>query len=337
MDTNAPPSPPPAPTGPPLLLGIFIVGQLVFLTAINLVDMARDARDELPRDTATAIERVVPGWTKQSGHAHDLTEQVYNVAKRWSQVSGQLQGWSLFAPNIGRHCVFPSVLLLWDEEPLSAPGMAHYLAPLAAASPLEAAVLAAGERSLAPPEPTAHRVGRHLAPLAASDQLQAAVLRVTAALTAPPGPPSPTHDEMLSDNEPRDVNAYFRAGHFRLRRYEGNLVDILRPLEDETPAETAERWQKRIAKHVRKYGDVIHAYLRWRLEAYREEHPDRPEPRQAVLLVRRWTIADRKQAPPYWHGPYIVPVARWQPHVTWARGHGPLEAYDPVRQRFETP
>src|SRR5262245_56720482 len=115
MDSQ-PPSCPPAPTGPRLLLGIFIVGQIVFLAVINLLDLARDARSEMKDKAASAVERVVPGWPRESGHVHDATDLAHSAARRWSQATGQLQGWSLFAPNIGRHCVFPLPELRWDEE-----------------------------------------------------------------------------------------------------------------------------------------------------------------------------------------------------------------------------
>src|SRR5262249_18725740 len=137
MDSQPPP-PPPAPTGPRLLLGIFIVGQIVFLAVINLLDLARDARSEMKDKTASALERVVPGGPREGAPLHDATDGARGAARRWSQATGQLQGWSLFAPNIGRHCVFPLLELRWDEDPRSAPAAARPLAPLAASSPLEA-------------------------------------------------------------------------------------------------------------------------------------------------------------------------------------------------------
>jgi hypothetical protein len=337
MNTEPFPSAPPAPSGPRLLLGVFIVGQLVFLTVINVLDMARDAREELATDAKTTIHRIVPGWPKERGHIHDLTELAYNLSKRWSQASGQLQGWSLFAPNIGRHPVFPLVLLRWDDDPHSVAGLARPLTPLAAAGPLDAAVLAAAVSYFPPAEPAAQTAARHLAPLASADALQAACLRVASALTAPRPAPVPARVELRSNNEPEDVNVYFRIGMFRLRRYEGNVALILRPWSGETHTETTERWQRQIKKHVNKYGDVTHAYMRWRWEQYRQEHPNLPPPRQVILAVRRYTIADRKEAPPYWNGPFVNLVARWQPHLSWSADNGPLEAYNPIRQRFEAP
>ncbi|MCI0463831.1 MAG: hypothetical protein L0Z62_43410 [Gemmataceae bacterium] len=337
MNTQPLPSAPPAPSGPRLLLGILIVGQLVFLTVINVIDMARDARDELPTDTGATIDRIVPGWPKERGHIHDLTDLAYNLSKRWSQASGQLQGWSLFAPNIGRHLVFPAVLLRWDDDPQSVSGLSRSLTPLAAAGPLEAAVLTAAARQFAPVEAAAQTVGHHLTPLASADSLQVVCLRVASTLTNPQVAPVPAQVELRSNNEPEDVNAYFRIGRFRLRRYEGNVSLILRPWSGETNTETTERWQRQIKKHVNKYGDVTHAYMRWRWEQYRLEHPDLPPPREILLVVRRYTIADRNEAPPYWRGPFVNLVARWQPHLTWTANNGPLEGYNPIRQRFEAP
>jgi hypothetical protein len=288
---------PPAARGPRLLLGIFIVWQIIFLCALNGVEMLSGLRDELPtdKDVPEVLDRAVPGWAKKKGHVHDLSEMLNSVADHWANLTGQTQSWSLFAPNVRRQCVFPAVVLRWDEEPLSAPSLARQLAPLAAGMPLEVAVLgAAGSLPVPAREP----------------------------------------ETLLSDNEPRDVNSYFRFGKFRLRRYENNIIRILDDDGKETPAATKERWRKAIARHIEKYGDVVKAYLQWRLEGERRRHPERPLAKQVIIVMRRYTIVPPAEGPPYWRGPFSVPLARWQPHVRWQDDHGPLEAYDPNADRF---
>jgi hypothetical protein len=282
-------------TGPRLLLGAFILGQLAFLVVINFLELIKSARDELPKDYAKAIDRVVPGWPSKQGHFHDLADVADRLTRRYAQLTGQTQGWSLFAPDVGKQCVFPAVLVRWDEDPLSAPALTRLLTPLAATTPLEASALRA----------------------ACSAGRPAAV------------PPAPV--TILSDNEPRDVNRYFRLGRFRLRRLESNLVLVLRQTKDETPAEAAERWRGRIYKLLDEDGDVVKAYLRWRWGSYRKTHTGTPEPARLILVMRRWAIRPPEKAPPYWDGPFTMPVARLHGDLSRA----PLEMYNPVTRRFQ--
>jgi hypothetical protein len=192
--------------------------------------------------------------------------------------------------------VFPAVLVRWDEPPRSARAHARALTPLAARGPLEAAALwGAALHSASPPGPVLIR----------------------------------------SDNEPPDIHRYFRLSGFRLRRLEGRLTLVLRQAEDETPAQAADRWRERIAKLLRRDGDVGKAYLRWRWDSYRTAHPEAPPPRQLILVMRRYAIVAPDRAPPHWQGPFTVPVARWQPGPSGRSGGAPLEKYDPVRERFQ--
>jgi hypothetical protein len=141
---------------------------------------------------------------------------------------------------------------------------------------------------------------------------------------------------LLSDNEPADPHHFLRVGRFRLRRYEGSLAVMLTAYEEETPDETKARWRERIERFLRKDWDAVRAYLRWRMRTWAERHPDRPPPRQAVLLMRRYQIPGPDEAGPFdWGGPYTEPVARWGPDTTWPGGHLPVEMYNPVTGRFQ--
>jgi hypothetical protein len=79
------------------------------------------------------------------------------------------------------------------------------------------------------------------------------------------------------------------------------------------------------------------AYVKWRLAVWQQQHPDRPSPRQVILVERAYTIL-----PPdddtgnVWDGPRTVPLMRWQPQAVWQEGYRPIERYNPVTQRFET-
>ncbi len=287
-------------TGPRILLGAFILWQLAFLFGINFLDMISEGREAMKdKDYTPGIERIFPGWPSKSGHFHDLTDVADKVTRRYAQLTGQTQGWSLFAPDVGKQCVFPAVVVRWDEDPRSAPVLTRPLTPLAARGPLECAVLWSAARP--------HRV-----PLAV---------------------PKPV--TIVSDNEPQDVQSFYRVGNFRLRRLESNLTLVLRQTEGETPAEAAERWRARIAKLLDEDGDVAKAYIHWRWESYRKAHPEVPAPKQLILVMRRYGILPPDKSPPYWEGPFTVQVARWQPQIHWEAGRSPLEMYNPVTKRFQ--
>jgi hypothetical protein len=286
-----------------VLAGLFILWQIVFLVVGNLLDLANSARDSLPedRDLAPVLRRVVPDWPSRSGHVHELAGLADKATTGWVQLTGQVQGWQLFT-DLRKDCVFPAVLLRWDDDPLSPPALVRPLISLAASTPLDAAVLSAAARVPVP-----------VAPL----------------------PPV----TLLSENEPRDVTHYFRFGfaRFRLRRFEGELAPLLRVDEEkkETPAKAGERWRGLILGFLNREAALVRGYLTRRGESYRREHPDRPAPKQLVLVTRRYDIVPPAQAPPYWPGPFTVPVARLRPSLEGEAGWPPLEAYNPVTQRFE--
>jgi hypothetical protein len=152
-----------------------------------------------------------------------------------------------------------------------------------------------------------------------------------------PAPVMPYAPEvLLSDNEPRDIRRYLRLGHFRLRRYESYVGVVLKPAAGETEDERNARWRDRIRDYMRREWDTVRAYLRWRWQAYVREHPERPEPRQAVLLMRRYHVPAPDQPAPFdWEGPYVEPVARWRPFDQPPEGRHPLEMYNPVTGRYE--
>jgi hypothetical protein len=297
------------------LLGAFIVWQLVFLVVINFLDMVNSAREEMKdKDYTEGVERVFPSWPTKEGHFHDLADIADRVTRRYAQLTGQTQGWSLFAPEVGRQCVFPAVVVRWDTDPPAAAQVPPKLAPaardfglLAAMNPFNAAALQAARA--APPAP----------------------IPAAAPAPAPARPPV----TVLSDNEPRDVNSFFRLGLFRVRRLEGNIAPVLRQAEGETAAQAADRWRGRITKLLNENGDVVQAYLHWRWESYHKAHPDAPAPKQLILVMRRYEIVPPQEAPPYWKGPFTEPVARLRPEVRGADGEPRLEKYNPVTKRFE--
>ncbi len=146
----------------------------------------------------------------------------------------------------------------------------------------------------------------------------------------------------LSDNEPADVEDYFRLGFFRMRRMESNLVITLKAYPHETEPEKLERWREKIHAHIRDYGGMIHAYVRWRLPQVMARLPGRKDPQQIIVWFRRYHIVEPEQAPPFWEGPDAVLVARCvrgQSAVggsaAGSKNYQPMEWYNPVTKRFE--
>jgi hypothetical protein len=130
---------------------------------------------------------------------------------------------------------------------------------------------------------------------------------------------------LLSDNEPAEPTHYFRFGQFRIRRFEGQLDVTLSP--DESP----EDWRTTIHNRVEADGKAMRCYLLWRWREFQRRHPDRPRPSQIILQMRLYQIRPPEEAPPYWNGPFVNPIARLRPPQTT------LEEYNPVTERFEAP
>ncbi len=199
---------------------------------------------------------------EEQGHVWTLLDHLGKTDKMWAELTGQPQNWSLFAPTIGRECIFPALELSWQHNPGDAP---------------------------------------------ADKQV------------------------VLSENEPTDLEHYFRLGRFRLRRYETNIALTLRPFAEETRDQTNERWRNAIRAHVTDYADIIQGYLRWRLRQIMLRWPERKDPEQVTLVMRRYHINDYDDAPPYWSGPFVVPLALWRPRME----KDTLEWFDPVDDCFK--
>jgi hypothetical protein len=279
------------PRAGPILLGLFIVGQLFFLIAANVLGYLSELRDHVnkrsaPAEVVQAVEHLAPGWLNEQGHLYEVQKLLTSVLKPWEQMTGQYQMWALYSPDIYRDICFPAVEFQWDD-----PGPAAHLAPLAATNPWEALILEQAARD---------------------------------------APPALDPEVMRSDNEPADANHYFRVGMFRVRRFEGQLEVLLLPEAE------PEEWQETIRERVREMGGAMRSYLLWRWHEFEKRHPDRPRPSALVLQMRRYHIRPPQDAPPYWDGPFVVPVAR----LRLPPGQPPaatLEPYDPVAEEFEEP
>jgi len=115
-----------------LLLGLFITWQLIFLFLSNFlpfVPHGREEHDELIDDVnlhgrVTSVEPIQDG-----------IETLARITDRWMEATGQLQGWSLFAPTFPPQAGFVAVKFDWTSGPKKVvqspfePNPLHYFRP----------------------------------------------------------------------------------------------------------------------------------------------------------------------------------------------------------------
>lgn len=138
-------SPPRMPTNAQVLLGLFIVWQLLFLGAANGAKLLDQFRSDLKGDPC--VEAVALGWTAKKGHVYDAEEVITGLTARWAQLTGQPQNWGLFSPNVASYIPFIAVEFRWDDDPCPAAAVA----PLATDDPLAAITLTAAASGTAHP------------------------------------------------------------------------------------------------------------------------------------------------------------------------------------------
>ncbi len=134
---------------------------------------------------------------------------------------------------------------------------------------------------------------------------------------------------LRSENEPDDINAYFRVGKCRLRRCEGQLYQSVLPRPEETPTEAASRVTANVKQMSDDYQELVLAYLQWRVDAWQREHSGEPAPREIILCQRTYRIhgPDEEHG---WDGPRLVPLCRWR-RTEVVRV---LEPFDFTEERF---
>jgi hypothetical protein len=120
------------------LLTLFVLGQFLFLVGSNFLGVEEPLRTEFknfawgdppPRDAPSPWQRFKRGVqaamkdTEPPDYLNgkgDVQEKYYKVArtytKHWSQLTGQPQSWSLFAPYIVEVIPFPAVEFRWDAQ-----------------------------------------------------------------------------------------------------------------------------------------------------------------------------------------------------------------------------
>jgi hypothetical protein len=100
------------PSIPRFLLGLFVVWQLFFLLMSNFlpfVPHGKEEHDELTDDLT------LHGQATGVRPLQNAVEGLALVTDRWLEVTGQLQGWSLFAPTFPPQAGFVAVELRWNN------------------------------------------------------------------------------------------------------------------------------------------------------------------------------------------------------------------------------
>ncbi|MFL5241794.1 MAG: hypothetical protein ACJ8FY_06775 [Gemmataceae bacterium] len=102
-----------------VLLGLFVLGQVIFFLAANLLGFLPTLRDNL-QDTAWA-RALAPDWLDKKGRADEVLIKATAVCQRWQELTGQPENWSLFAPNVSNDIWFVRVEMDWRDSDSSAP------------------------------------------------------------------------------------------------------------------------------------------------------------------------------------------------------------------------
>jgi hypothetical protein len=116
-----------------VLLGLFVLWQIVFLPAYNVLEKTNAIRKDLAEQRCQdgtwwkvitrvrGLEPLVEEWLNK-GANHDDKGTIGNLLRKpqrvvtwWAETTGQEQGWGLFAPNAVDYSAFPSLELRWDD------------------------------------------------------------------------------------------------------------------------------------------------------------------------------------------------------------------------------
>src|SRR5258708_4470638 len=80
------------------LVGVFVLVQLLFLLAANGFFLVQRVVAPAPGEASAGIAETLPALTRP-----------------YAELTGQWQGWSLFAPNVPRHAAFVAVEYRWAD------------------------------------------------------------------------------------------------------------------------------------------------------------------------------------------------------------------------------
>lgn len=92
-------------TSAKVVLGLFVVSQVLYMLGSNALGFLKDAGKLRP----------TLGLLRSDGDG--ALDAVYGALKHWGDLTGQPQGWSLFAPDVARSSRFPQLELRWEPLP----------------------------------------------------------------------------------------------------------------------------------------------------------------------------------------------------------------------------
>jgi hypothetical protein len=326
-------TPPANPSPRQVLLGWFILFQIVFLVTSNLLGFIQWAPPKFVQwDSAVStdqqkkrretLDRLVPGFAAEQGHGWNWAEEGETFLRRWAQVSGQDQSWSLFAPSVAKATSWPAILFTWEEPTSEGPSIPGTMFAFDAKNGFNICSKWNSTDKVS--------LSGQIGLLAATNPLDLLSLHYANEFRQQ----SAQAQQVIyySINEPKDIHSFVRIGNARLRRYEGRLH-----LNTQSDGESLDEMQRYMTRRMRRFvteeHDLAIEYMRMRFRDWQREHPELPVPKQVILLNRLYRIRGPHEERG-WEGPYVVPVVRWQPSVDRNAESYALEPFDFATQRF---
>jgi hypothetical protein len=102
------------PTVAQVLLGLFISWQLLFLPAANYLAFFPHGQ---PEEGELSDSRSAPDQTGSATAVQSGINVAARITDAWAYLTGQVQAWWLFAPDVPRAATFPIVELRWEDGP----------------------------------------------------------------------------------------------------------------------------------------------------------------------------------------------------------------------------
>ena len=288
-------APPPSPRQ--VLLGLFVLFQLAFLVVSNLLGAVKWGATEAKDKPRELINRLAPRFAEEEGHTWKWADEFETIVRRYTQLTGQDQEWSLFAPSVGKATGFPAVVMIWDDPPSAGPSVKELTLKHDEEKGFDwwtAKLPPRFELLLSENEPTD-----------INDYLRfgkCRVRRYEGQLYFDPGPyPYPGKDD--------------------------------EPTTYEKKQDLTDRLNRRVKRLLTDYHDPALEYLKWRSKAWQRANPDREPPKQLILIERFYRIHGPLEERG-WDGPLQIPVARWLPDGPRNENQNVLEPFDFTDQRF---
>lgn len=247
------PAPGARPTFAAVCVGLFALWQLAYLPLANLADFVpRTPTGEQPEAFGDPYQQY--GTFTRVAALQRFADRAGGALDCWAELSGQEQGWSMFAPGPPPFSCFVAVEFRFADG---------------------------------------------------------------------------TSDTLLSPYEPDHARPAFRAPliHDRAFNFEMRFTFEAWYLPNEYVTERPELYAS-LPAAARALRAPIVAYLKWRLNAYRELCPERGEPTEAILK-HRFVRTPRPGEPSAWGT-----TVEERYHARWYPNGGAYDVFDPVRGAF---